>query len=595
MVQTDNNSRVSLSASTIRSEKANSGNAHVSSDAQAINLEKQQTANSEPSITQESISHKESRDVIKSSKEQEEGTSEEPRSSGAPIQMTKFRRIIVFLSLALTMLLAALDLTIVTTAIPKISEQFKALSDATWIATAYMLTTTALQPLYGRLSDTFGRVPTLVASIVIFIVGSGVCGGANSMGVLIFGRALQGVGGAGLMALVFIIISDVTSEEERPAYLGVLGAVWSVASVIGPVLGGVFSEKVTWRWAFYINLPISGAVLIIVIVFLRLPQPQGSLWSKLKKIDFLGSLVLIGAVVMLLLALTWGGKNFPWKSARVICLLVFGVLALGVFMLIEWKTSAEPTVPLRMFRNRNVSLSVIGQFFMGAAMFTPMFFIPIWYTIVKNSGTISAGLHLLPYLLSISLVSVASGFLVTKTGRYRAMVIAGTALFVVGTGLMVLFDENINFGKQVGFMLLMGVGLGFNIQILLIVVQTASKTEDMAASTTLFLFMRVLGSSIGVAVMQSVFQNALLPKLNQLIALYPEFAQDFTNSIDDQSNIYKNAAMPDDVRAQLIHVFVLALQKVFIATIPFAAVAFLFTIPLKHIPLRANTKFSVGE
>ncbi|KAJ1817463.1 hypothetical protein LPJ56_004060, partial [Coemansia sp. RSA 2599] len=542
MVQANSNSRASLSASTVRSEETpGSGQASVSSASSSAGDAEKKPANAEANVAQDSNEQKQTR-AVKSEKEQEAGagassaddSGEERGASSVPPPMTKFRRMVVFVSLALTMLLAALDLTIVTTAIPKISEQFKALSEATWIATAYMLTTTALQPLYGRLSDTFGRVPTLISSIVIFIVGSGVCGGANSMGVLIFGRALQGVGGAGLMALVFIIISDVTTEEERPAYLGVLGAVWSVASVIGPVLGGVFSEKVTWRWAFYVNLPIAGAVLLVVVFFLRLPQPQGSLWTKLKKIDFLGSLVLIGAVVMILLALTWGGKTFPWKSAKVICLLVFGILALGVFMLIEWKTSAEPTVPLRMFRNRNVSLSVIGQFFMGAAMFTPMFFIPIWYTIVKNSGTISAGLHLLPYLLSISLVSVASGFLVTKTGRYRAMVIAGTALFVVGSGLMVLFDEDINFGKQVGFMLLMGVGLGFNIQILLIVVQTASKTEDMAASTTLFLFMRVLGSSIGVAVMQSVFQNALLPKLAQLIALYPEFAADFMNSVDDQ-------------------------------------------------------------
>ncbi|KAJ1844376.1 hypothetical protein LPJ73_005191, partial [Coemansia sp. RSA 2703] len=555
-------SKESLSASTIRSHKSGAVNADAS------DLEKQAT-NSTDSVARDvkdTVSAKDS-DANSSGG----GKEEDRQNVGAQAKITGFKRIVVFVSLALTMLLASLDLTIVTTAIPKISEQFHALNEATWIATAYMLTTTALQPLYGRLSDTFGRVPTLIASIVVFIVGSGVCGGANSMGVLIFGRALQGVGGAGLMALVFIIISDVTTEEERPAYLGVLGAVWTIASVIGPVLGGVFSDKVTWRWAFYINLPISGVVLLIVVFFLRLPQPQGSLWVKLKKVDFLGSLVLIGAVVMILLALTWGGNAFPWKSARVICLLVFGVLLLGVFLVIEWKTPADPTVPLRMFKNRNVSVSVLGQFFMGVAMFVPMFFIPIWYTIVKHSGSISAGLHLLPYLLSISIVSVVSGVLVTKTGRYRLMVILGTAVFVVGAGLMVLFDEKINMGKQIGFMIIMGFGLGFNIQILLIVVQTASKTEDMAAATTLFLFMRILGSSIGIAVMQSIFQNALIPKLAALALQYPEFSDDFTNSIRDQSLIYSNPAMPDDVRAQLIHIFVLALRKVFIATIPFAA------------------------
>ncbi|KAJ2308720.1 hypothetical protein IWW55_000272 [Coemansia sp. RSA 2706] len=511
-----------------------------------------------------------------------------------PQPMSQFRRIVIFLSLALTMLLASLDFTIVTTAIPKIALEFHALSDATWIATAYMLTTTALQPLYGRLSDTFGRVPTLIVAIAVFMAGSAACGWAHGMGVLIFGRALQGIGGAGLVALVFIIISDVTTEEERPAYLGVLGAVWSIASVIGPVLGGVFSDKVSWRWAFLINLPVAGAVLIIVVLFLRLPMPRDSFWQKLKKIDVLGSLVLVGAVVMLLLGLTWAGKTFPWKSARVICLLVFGVVMLGVFMLIEWKVAADPTVPMHLFRNRNVSLSVLGQFFLGVGMFSPMFFIPIWYTIVKNSSAIAAGLHLLPYLLSVSLVSVASGFLVTKTGRYRALVIFGTALFVLGAGLMVLFDENTNMGKQIGFMLIMGFGLGLNIQILLIVVQTAAPIADMASATTLFLFMRILGSSIGVAILQSIFQNAVIPKLNVLSKQYPDHAQAFADSLNDQSAIYKSN-LPDDVRTQLIHYYVLALQKVFIANVPFTAISFLFTLPLKHIPLRANTKPTIAE
>ncbi|KAJ2565502.1 hypothetical protein IW140_005310 [Coemansia sp. RSA 1813] len=491
------------------------------------------------------------------------------------------------------MLLSSLDLTIVTTAIPKISQEFDALSDATWISTAYMLTSTALQPLYGRLSDTFGRVPTLLFSIVVFFGGSAACGWAQSMGILIFGRALQGIGGAGLIALVFIIISDVTSETERPAFMGVLGAVWSIASVIGPVLGGVFSDKASWRWAFLINLPISGVVLIIVVLFLRLPQPHGSFKEKLKKVDLLGSLVLIGAVVMLLLALTWGGKSFPWKSARVVCLLIFSFLSIGVFILIEWKTPANPTVPLPLFRNRNVSLAVTGQFFAGVAMFVPMFYIPIWYTIVKNDSAISSGLHLLPYLLSVSLVSVASGFIVTKTGRYRGFVIVGSVVMVVGTGLMVLFNEDISQGKQIGFLFLMGFGLGLNIQILMIVVQTAAPAEDMAAATTLFLFMRILGASIGIAAMECIFQNYAIPRITDLALANPQYASILGASFNDQSLIYKGG-LPLELQHSLVHVYVEGLKKIFIANVPFAAIAFLLTLPLKHIPLKAGTKPSFG-
>ncbi|KAJ2354773.1 hypothetical protein GGF43_003072 [Coemansia sp. RSA 2618] len=504
------------------------------------------------------------------------------------------RRVVVFLALTLTMLLASLDLTIVTTTIPRISVEFQALSDATWIGTAYMLTTTALQPLYGKVSDIFGRMPTLVVAIIVFAAGSAACGWAQSMGVLIFGRALQGVGGAGLLSLVFIVVSDLTSEEKRPAYLGVLGAVWSIASVIGPVLGGVFADRASWRWAFWLNLPIAGPAAVAILLFLRLPLPSGSLWAKLRRVDFLGSAVLIGGVVMLLLGLTWGGKTFPWSSARVVCLLVFGVVLLGAFIVIEWKVAAVPTVPVYLFRNRNVALCVASQFFMGVGMYSTMYFIPIWYTIVKNASAIASGLHLLPFLLSLSLVSVAAGFVVTKLGHYRPFVVFGAGLFLVGAGLLILFNEDVSFAKQVGFLFIMGFGIGLNIQTALIAVQTAAPVKDMASATTMYLFMRVLGSSMGIAILQSVLQNAVIPKLDLLASQYPEYAKTFTDSLNDQSLIYKSG-LPDDIRDQLIHGYALALQKVFIAAVPFAAVAFLLVLGLKHVPIRKKLSPAMPE
>ncbi|KAJ2796113.1 hypothetical protein H4R20_005643 [Coemansia guatemalensis] len=572
-------SQVSLPATTTQSRESGTHN--------DVDLEKQTPKHSAEGSNADAADDDSADDAKKDAENRE-------NSGEAPVPMTQFRRIIVFISLALTMLLGSLDLTIVTTAIPKIGEEFHALSDTTWIATAYMLTTTALQPLYGRLSDTFGRVPVLISAILVFMAGSAACGWAQSMGVLIFGRAFQGIGGAGLFALVFIIISDVTTEEERPAYLGILGAVWSIASVVGPVLGGVFSDKASWRWAFWLNLPVAGVVLIIIVLLLRMPIPRDSFWEKLKKVDLLGSLVLVGAVVMLLLALTWGGKTFPWNSARVICLIVFGVVLLVIFILIEWKVALEPTVPIPLFQIRNVSLTVISQLFIGIAMFSPMFFIPIWYTIVKNSSAISAGLHLLPYLLSLSLVSVFSGFIVMKTGHYRTLIIVGTGIYVLGAGLLIMFDEQTNMGEQIGFMIIMGFGLGFNIQNVLTVVQTASPRKYMATATTLLIFMRVLGSSLGIAILQSVLQNSIIPKLDLLSSQYPKYADDFTASLNDQSAIYKSD-LPDDIRTELVHYYVLALQKVFIATVPFAAVGFLLTLPLKHIPLRKATVAIGGE
>ncbi|KAJ2486960.1 hypothetical protein EV174_000809 [Coemansia sp. RSA 2320] len=444
------------------------------------------------------------------------------------------------------MLLVGLDLSIVSTAIPKIAHEFNALPSAAWIATAYMVTITALQPMYGRLSDIFGRVASLIGAIILFIAGSAASGWASSMGLLIFGRALQGVGGAGIEALVFIIVSDITTEKERPAYLGVIGAVWSISSIVGPILGGVFSDHVSWRWAFLINLPIGGVLLIGIVLLLRMPRPAGTLVEKLKKVDFLGSLVLVSGVTMILLALNWGGKSYAWSSARIICLLVFGVVLLGLFVVVELKVAVLPSVPIKLFRIRNVGLVVAGQLFMGAAMYTPIYFVPIWYAAVKNASNT-----------------------------------AGTAMLVVGLGLMILLDEQTKSAAQIGFMLLTGVGVGISIQLLLILAQKASPAEEMASTTTLYLFMRVLGYSMGVSILECVMLNSLSPKLDYLAARNPDYSRQILDAMDDQTKIYSQA-FPDALRAELVHAFVLALRNVFIAAVPFAAVAFMSALALDY-------------
>ncbi|KAJ2062605.1 hypothetical protein GGI17_002299 [Coemansia sp. S146] len=499
----------------------------------------------------------------------------------AAVQLSPFRRVVITISLSLSILLVGLDTSIVTTVIPKIAHEFNALSSAAWIATAYMVTLTALQPLFGRLSDIFGRAPSLITSILLFMAGSAAAGWAKSMGGLIFGRALQGVGGAGIETMVFTIISDITTEKERPVYLGVVSAVWLVASVAGPLLGGVFSDHVSWRWAFLLNLPVGGVLLIIMVLLLRMPQPTGSLVDKLKKVDILGSLVLIGSITMLLLALNWGGKSHSWSSARIVCLLVFSCVLLGLFVLIEWKVAKQPAVPIELFRVRNVCLVVVGQLFMGAAMYAPIFFIPIWYASVKNASNTTAGLHLVPYLTGCSLFAIAAGVAVKKVGRYREFIVLGLAMFLIGTGLMILMDEDTSTGEEVAFMLVMGIGIGISIQLLMIVAQKASATRDLAATTSLYIFMRVLGYSMGVAILQSVMQNSLEPRLDSLAIQFPDYARTIRDSADDQTKIY-SLGLPDALRSHLVHAFSQALHKVFIATVPFAAVAFLLVLPIDY-------------
>ncbi|KAJ2246909.1 hypothetical protein GGI13_005257, partial [Coemansia sp. RSA 455] len=487
-------------------------------------------------------------------------TDVEKSAPKAAVQLSSFRRVVITISLSLSILLVGLDTSIVTTVIPKISHEFNALSSAAWIATAYMVTLTALQPLFGRLSDIFGRAPSLMTSIVLFMAGSAAAGWARNIGGLIFGRALQGVGGAGIETMVFTIISDITTEKERPVYLGVVSAVWLVASVAGPLLGGVFSDHISWRWAFLINLPVGGVLLIVMVLLLRMPQPTGSLTEKLKKVDILGSLVLIESITMLLLALNWGGKNYAWSSARIICLLVFSCVSLGLFILIEWKVARQPAVPIELFRIRNVCLVVVGQLFMGAAMYAPIFFIPIWYASVKNASNVTAGLHLIPYLTGCSVCAILAGIAVKKVGRYREFIVIGLAMFLIGSGLMILMDEDTTTGEEVAFMLVMGIGIGISIQLLMIVAQKASATEDLAATTSLYIFMRVLGYSMGVAILQSVMQNSLEPRLDSLAKQFPDYEKTILDSADDQTKIY-SVGLPDALRALLVNAFSQALHK----------------------------------
>ncbi|KAJ2364450.1 hypothetical protein H4S01_003775, partial [Coemansia sp. RSA 2610] len=296
------------------------------------------------------------------------------------------------------------------------------------------------------------------------------------------------------------------------------------------------------------------------LITLRLPVPNGSVSDKLQRVDFLGSLVLVGGVVMLLLGLTWGGKTYPWTSARVICLLASGVLVLGVFILVEWRIAAEPLVPLHLLRSRNVCVAVANQFFTWMGMYAVMFYVPIWYAVVKNSSSLSLGLHMLPYLAGISITSIGTGFVVSKTGRYRLIIAVGSLIHATGCALFVLLDEHTSMARQIGFLFLVGLGLGLIIQTLIIAAQAAVSVKDMAATTSLVMFMRVLGSSIGIAVFQSMLQNAVIPELTTLAGQYPAHAQVFAASLNDQSVIY-SANLPDNVQSQLVHFYVVALQR----------------------------------
>ncbi|KAJ2078978.1 hypothetical protein H4R24_004103 [Coemansia sp. RSA 988] len=379
--------------------------------------------------------------------------------------MSLQRRILTMSALSLSIFIGSLEQTIVAGSLPAIAEHFEALDSINWVATSFLLASTAMQPLYGRLSDIFGRIETLIAGLLVFLAGSAVSGAANSMGMLIGGRVIQGLGASALISLVMVIVSDISIERERAKITSVFAAIWATSSVLGPVLGGVFTQSDGgWRWVFYFSLPVGGMAGIFIVVFLQLPRPRDSFWKKLRRIDFAGMVIMVGGMVMVLLALSFGGKDHPWSSALVLCLLIFGIVVLVIFVLVEWKIPAEPIVPLRLFKNRNVGLALTQQIFMGATLFGPTYYIPIYFSVVKNSSSIVAGLYLLPYLLPITILSVATGFFVSKSGRYREPQWVGSAILTVGLCLLMLFDEKVTTGKAIGILIVSGIGMGILMQ-----------------------------------------------------------------------------------------------------------------------------------
>ncbi|KAJ2161167.1 hypothetical protein GGF46_001679 [Coemansia sp. RSA 552] len=502
--------------------------------------------------------------------------------------MTLARRIMTMSALSLSIFIGSIEQTIVASSIPAIAENFDAMGSISWVATAFFLASTAMQPLYGRLSDIFGRVETLITGLVIFLVGSAVCGAAQSMGMLIGGRVIQGLGASALLSLVMVIVSDISIERERGKVASVFSAIWAASSVLGPILGGVFTESSGgWRWVFYFSLPVGGVAGVFIVFFLRMPRPQGSFMEKLRRIDFVGMIVLVGGLIMILLALNFGGQDYSWSSPVVICLLVCGLVVIGIFVLLEWKVPKEPVMPMRLFKDRNVTVALLQNIFMGATLFGPPYYIPLYFTATQNSAPIAASLHLLPFLLPITILSVFTGFGVSKTGHYREFEWVGSAITTAGICLLMLLDENASTGKSIGILIVPGIGLGMLMQPLLLSLQTAIQARDIATGTTLFVAMRSLGGSIGLAVYQTVQLNTLRTQLEPIYQAFADHKDIIEASVNNPASIYYDG-VPSDLRDELVQAYVKSLRTVFYAMIPFAAGIFLLSLCLKHIPLRTK-------
>ncbi|KAI1346161.1 putative efflux pump [Xylaria sp. FL0043] len=448
--------------------------------------------------------------------------------NGSPLQPTESRvdgseypsgakLLLISVALCLSVFLTALDNSIIATAIPAIAKQFHSLDDVGWYGSAYLLTTAALQLLFGKFYTFLSIKWVYMTAIFIFEVGSLICGVAQNSVTLIIGRAVAGLGSAGLFSGALLILAHSVPLAKRPLYTGLIGGVYGIASVAGPLLGGVFTDKVTWRWCFFINLPI-GAVTLVVIGFF-FPDPvqkkpvQETLSQRLMRFDPIGTLIFIPAIVSLLLALQWGGTTYPWNNGRIIALfVVFGVLLLA-FLYIQYRQQENATVPPRIFRQRTVMAGSFFAFTVGSAFFLFVYYIPIWFQSVQGASAVNSGIRNLPLLLSVVVTSLFSGGLITVFGYYTPFMIFGSIIAAIGGGLLTTWKPDVSTGVWIGYQIVFGIGVGAGLQQPLIAVQTVLGIDDVPVGTSVIAFMQTLGGALFVSVGNSVFNNKLVQEL----------------------------------------------------------------------------------
>ena len=483
----------------------------------------------------------------------------------------------VFIALMLGMFLAALDQSIVSTALPTIVGDLGGLNHLSWVVTSYLLASTVSTPLYGKLGDMYGRKPIFLAAILIFLAGSMLAGLSQSMDELIGFRGLQGIGAGGLMVGAQAIIADIVPPRERGRYMGLIGSVFAVAFVAGPLIGGFLVDNLSWRWVFYVNLPLGALALVIVTTRLHLHTPHTR-----HRVDYVGTLLLSGGVAALILLASWGGSQYAWGSDRIVGLGIVGIVLLIVFVWWEGR-AAEPILPLKLFGSPVFAVANSMGFAIGMAMFGAIIFIPLFLQIVYGASATSAGLRMLPLMGGLLVASILSGRAISRFGRYKAFPIAGTGVLVVGMYLLSRLTVDTASWVASAYMVVVGVGLGLVMQVLVLVVQNDARPKDVGVATSSATFFRGVGGAFGVAIFGTIFAS----RLSDRLAILP---RSITAHLGGgvQLNPVEIRHLPAHVHDEVLTAFAHSLHGVFLFGTVLALVPFILSWFLKETPLRTT-------
>ena len=514
--------------------------------------------------------------------------------------MTHKQILTVMFGLMTGLLLAALDQSIVSTALKTITVDLGGLDHYTWVVTAYLLTSTASTPLYGKISDLYGRRQVFQFAIVVFLLGSFASGIATNMNELIASRAFQGLGAGGLMSLTFVIIGDVVSPRERGRYQGYFGAVWGLATVAGPLLGGFFSDHhhvlgVTgWRWIFYIKLPFGIIALVITSAVLHIPKIH-----REHKVDYLGAFLLILGVSALLLGISVYAPENGWLTAKTLLWIAAGLILFVIFLINQARAS-EPILPLRLFKNHTFNITSLLAFLVGAAMFGAIVMLPLYFQLVKHNSATLSGLKLLPLMFGIISTSITSGKWISKHGKYKMFPVAGMIFMTVALLLMVTISETTAFWKLGIFEFLLGAGLGMSLQNVVIALQNSLDIKDMGVGTSLNTFWRSIGGTLGVAIFGSIYASKLTTYLTtgvtstvtsnpaSMAGLTPQTLESSMIQLKNNPAVISKFSAP--LQHTVLHSYVEAFHIVFISAAPVTLIGFFVALALKAKPLKSGAE-----